>query len=437
MQRSEPLYNYQDMSPGLQAHYEYISSLEPELDKNRPELVDGYFEVADALPVLERGATPTSPAYAEVEQVRRLMFSDETESSADGTYSLVTPGLVVSTTRQDRADSGNEGAGKKDGDYKEISSQNSSLTDIPSKSTGVRPKRSVLERLKSVPGIGFGERDKKMASQGDVSPKLYNARNNNAPSARSVLKGKTSGPSTARQKIGRVFGSREDIVSRDVPDTTSEAGSEPAYETVEEFVPLSVSKQGNKAKLKPDGQNVMPRLPGSDPPPDGRQKQLNQKVSTKQQNHLNHNPASASALLKGHMGMKAEKSAGERKDRSNFLSNQKGKIASSPVNARAKPVKPKSAKVSTIPSNSDRLTTADKEFSSSNKDSASASPKRLSPGSKADSKKKNDSGLLSDTSGTKNNNYKPTGLKDIPPSSKGIVKNGIQRFEQSSSTCNE
>ena len=393
----------------------------------------------------ERGATPTSPAYAEVEQVaqmRRLIFSDEPEpshtNSLDGTYSLVTPGLGASCNVQEILDSGNAIAKAKDGEPRDPNSQNSSLTDIPSKSAGWKPKRTVLERLKGVPGIAFGERDKKLASAGDISPKLYNSRNNNGQSARSVLKGKTSGPSAARQKIGRIFGSREDVASRDIPDTTSEAGSEPAYEMVEEFVPLSVAKHGSKTKSKPRVEQKLPALPSTSPPSDGKQKRPNQKSDTKQQETFSHshvyaNPASPSISQKYNL----ESKAGDRKERTNYLNNQKSKITSNPV-IGAKSTKPKSAKpVSTIPPINGKHTITDRELSSSTIVSASDSPKNISVASKTDPKIKGGSVLLlSDTSGTKNNNYKPSAIKDIPRS-KGIVKNGIQKFEQSSSAPNE
>ncbi|RUS76330.1 hypothetical protein EGW08_015918 [Elysia chlorotica] len=441
VQHSEPLYDYQDISPGLQAHYEYISSLEPELDKNRPELVDGYFEVADALPVQERGATPTSPAYAEVEQVaqmRRLIFSDDTQShtnSTDGTYSVVASGLEAPNSVQDISNSGKT----KDRESKDPNSQNSSLTDIPSKSAGCRPKRTVLERLKGVPGIAFGERDKKVTPAGDVSPKLYNSRSSNGQSARSVLKGKTSGPSATRQKIGRLFGSREDVASRDIPDTASEAGSEPAYEMVEEFVPLSVTKLGTKTKPKLGVEKQLPALPSTNPPSDNKQKQPNRKSDMKQQealknSHVYANPTSPSISQKYHL----EKKAGEGKERTNFSNNQKSKMVSNPA-VGTRPSKPKNAKTdSTIPQTNGKHTITDRKPGSSSLVSASASPKNIiSTAFKPDPKKEGGSNvLMSDSSGTKNNNYKPIALKDMPRS-KGIVRNGIQRFEQSSSTSNE
>ncbi|CAL1533659.1 unnamed protein product [Lymnaea stagnalis] len=63
-------YTYSDPSAGLQAHNQYILSLESE--KPRPQLADGYYEVADAIPPSQRGGTPTSPAYAEVESFVNL-----------------------------------------------------------------------------------------------------------------------------------------------------------------------------------------------------------------------------------------------------------------------------------------------------------------------------------------------------------------------------
>lgn len=420
LQGSEPLYNYQDISPGLQAHYEYISSLEPELDKNRPELVDGYFEVADALPALERGATPTSPAYAEVEQVaqmRRLIFSDEPASthtdSSDGTYSLVTPGLGVA--KHDKCVTSTGDVSQKDVVYYEPSSQNSSLTDLPSNNSGAKPKRSVLDRLKGVPGLAFGERDKKQAFPGNVSPKLNNNQNSNSLSARSVLKGK-NGPSSARQKIGRLFGSREDVTSRDIPDTTSEAGSEPAYETVEEFVPVSVSGHGIKAKTSSDSQQEVPVKPCASPLAVGKQRWPNQKVNAKQHHSQIVNSVLPSTIQKGQPEIKTERLPIDKRER--------GKVASSP-----KLAKPKSAKAhSNIPSLNKSHVTSDKEQTLTNKSSSTAAlPKSFTSKFSAEINKKIDS---NDKPGTKNNNYKPTGLKDLPRS-KGIVKNGIQKFEQS------
>ena len=386
----------------------------------------------------ERGATPTSPAYAEVEQVaqmRRLIFLDEPQSShrdsIDGTYSLVAP------------DTGKDGIKASDSESKEPGSQSSSVIDIPSNSAGGRPKRTVLDRLKGVPGIAFGDRDKKLTPQGDVSPKIYSTRNGNGQSARSLLKGKTNGPSTTRQKIGRLFGSREDVASKDIPDTTSEAGSEPAYEIVEEFVPLSVSKLNNKAKLKPGGEQALPALPNTGPPSDSKQKKTNQKASNKKQdipspNHVYANPASPSLSQKRHLDPKVEKSPGDKKDRANIFMNQKSKVASPLGIDGTKPAKPKSAKTSSvIPPNNGRHAALGKQQGPSTTLTASASPSKPSLGAKADTKKKDGSSLSApDTSGTKNNNYKPTVLKDIPRS-KGIVKNGIQRFEQSSTASNE
>ncbi|CAG5133459.1 unnamed protein product [Candidula unifasciata] len=85
---------FSDPSPGLQAHYKYISSLEPE--KTRPQLADGYCEVADALPFTQRGETPTSPAYAEVEQFAHLRKTLWLSASDEGLRGLKPqPGELV------------------------------------------------------------------------------------------------------------------------------------------------------------------------------------------------------------------------------------------------------------------------------------------------------------------------------------------------------
>ncbi|KAI8793052.1 hypothetical protein BgiBS90_006041 [Biomphalaria glabrata] len=70
LQTSHTEYLYTETSSGLQEHNQYISSLENE--KPRPRLADGYYEVADAIPPSQRGTTPTSPAYAEVETIVNL-----------------------------------------------------------------------------------------------------------------------------------------------------------------------------------------------------------------------------------------------------------------------------------------------------------------------------------------------------------------------------
>ncbi|XP_059147003.1 uncharacterized protein LOC131934871 [Physella acuta] len=54
-----------DPNPSIQRHQTFFSSLEPE--KPRPKLADSYSEVIDAIPYSQRGGTPTSPPYAEVE----------------------------------------------------------------------------------------------------------------------------------------------------------------------------------------------------------------------------------------------------------------------------------------------------------------------------------------------------------------------------------
>ncbi|KAH9518557.1 hypothetical protein Btru_017133 [Bulinus truncatus] len=70
LQTNHTEYLYAETSSGIQEHHQYISSLENE--KPRPHLADGYYEVADAIPPSQRGATPTSPAYAEVESIVSL-----------------------------------------------------------------------------------------------------------------------------------------------------------------------------------------------------------------------------------------------------------------------------------------------------------------------------------------------------------------------------
>ncbi|CAG5134745.1 unnamed protein product [Candidula unifasciata] len=76
---------YSDPSPSVQPHYEYVST--SDVEKARPHLADGYFQVADALPFVQRVEPATSPQYVEVEHVadiRKVMHLVTSEKHPRG-----------------------------------------------------------------------------------------------------------------------------------------------------------------------------------------------------------------------------------------------------------------------------------------------------------------------------------------------------------------
>ncbi|XP_012935506.1 uncharacterized protein LOC101851179 [Aplysia californica] len=189
---------YSEPSPALQAHYEYIASLEAENDdKPRPHLADGYFEVADALPISQRGEQPASPAYAEVEQfapLRKGPWSSQRETgnvsksasiqSHEGSATLPrhievidvrTPRKVKSTDKSKRH-------------YANVTISNngkpSSSTEYSNEIEIKRPRRGMLDRLKGDRNSKQSDKDRKTGSaspQGSPKSRFKNSSDRKGP----------------------------------------------------------------------------------------------------------------------------------------------------------------------------------------------------------------------------------------------------------------
>uniref|UniRef100_A0A0B7AQ46 CUB domain-containing protein n=2 Tax=Arion vulgaris TaxID=1028688 RepID=A0A0B7AQ46_9EUPU len=89
LQASHSEHTCSDRSQSVQVHYDYTSS--SEMEKIRPQLADGYFQVADALPFVQRVEDSNSPAYVEVEQfaqLRKMLRPSYSDDDSRGSKSL-------------------------------------------------------------------------------------------------------------------------------------------------------------------------------------------------------------------------------------------------------------------------------------------------------------------------------------------------------------